>query len=357
MNNQPLCCIWEITMACNLRCGHCGSSCADALEGELSTEEALGLCNQLAEMNLQWVTLSGGEPFMRKDWPLLVKKLSDSGMAVHMTTNAQMIDEEVVFRLKESGVSQIAISIDGTREVHDSIRKKGCYDQCEHAFRLLAEAGIEAGAVTTVMKKNMDILPQMREELNRMGAKTWQLQIGVPMGNLKEHPDWVIHPNEVERIVDIAYEENTQGNLKVMLADCIGYYSRKETIARQSIHEPFGTVPVWNGCNAGIHSFGILHNGDVVGCTSMRNNPYIEGNIRNRSLWEIWEDADSFAWNRKFSAGSLKGFCRECIYALKCRGGCSNMRLSFQGTLQSENEYCLYHIYKNGQCQSQKKES
>ncbi len=349
MNNQPICCIWEITMACNLRCGHCGSSCADALEGELSTEEALGLCEQLAAMNLQWVTLSGGEPFMRKDWHLLVKKLSESGLAVHMTTNAQMINEEVIAKLRDSGVGQIAISIDGTREVHDSIRKKGCYDQCENAFHLLSEAGIEAGAVTTVMKQNIDLLPQMRDELKRMGAVTWQLQIGIPMGNLKEHPDWVIWPEEIDRIVDIAYEENTGGSLKVMLADCIGYYSRKEMIARQRINAPSYAAPVWNGCNAGIYSFGILHNGDVVGCTSMRHNPYIEGNIRKRTLQKIWEDADSFAWNRKFRADSLKGFCRECVYAQKCRGGCSNVRLSFSGALQSENEYCLYHIYKNRQ--------
>lgn len=349
MKYQPICCIWEITMACNLRCGHCGSSCTDALLGELSTEEAMRLCDELAAMGLQWVALSGGEPFMRKDWDLLAKRLSDSGVEVHVTTNAQAIDEEVISKLKDSGVNKVAVSLDGTREVHDAIRRKGCYDQCKKAFQLLSDAGITVGAITTVLKKNVDILPQMREEITEMGAKTWQLQIGVPMGNLKEHPDWVIQAEEMEKIVDIAYEENTRGGLKVLLADCIGYYSRKETIARQRLNEPFYELPIWDGCNAGVYSFGILHNGDVVGCTSMRNNPFIEGNIRERPLQEIWADPDSFTWNRNFRAHNLKGFCRECVYALKCRGGCSNMRLSFNGSLQSENKYCLYHLHKNGQ--------
>ena len=78
---------------------------------------------------------------------------------MRITSNAQAIDEELVSQLKESGVKQVAVSIDGTREVHDMIRKKGCYEQCERAFQLLSDAGIVAGAITTVMKKNVDILP------------------------------------------------------------------------------------------------------------------------------------------------------------------------------------------------------
>ena len=60
--------VWEITMACNMRCGHCGSSCAERLPDELTTDEALRLCDDLAELELKRITLSGGEPFLREDW-------------------------------------------------------------------------------------------------------------------------------------------------------------------------------------------------------------------------------------------------------------------------------------------------
>ena len=63
---KPVTCVWEVTMGCNMRCGHCGSSCAEPLEDELTSEEALGLCEQLADLGLKWVTLSGGEPTTRK---------------------------------------------------------------------------------------------------------------------------------------------------------------------------------------------------------------------------------------------------------------------------------------------------
>lgn len=39
--------VWEITMGCNMRCKHCGSSCAEALPDELNTSEALEVCDQL----------------------------------------------------------------------------------------------------------------------------------------------------------------------------------------------------------------------------------------------------------------------------------------------------------------------
>lgn len=43
--------VWEITMGCNMRCKHCGSSCAEALPDELNTSEALEVCDQLKDFN------------------------------------------------------------------------------------------------------------------------------------------------------------------------------------------------------------------------------------------------------------------------------------------------------------------
>jgi MoaA/NifB/PqqE/SkfB family radical SAM enzyme len=56
MTYQPQTCVWEITMGCNMRCKHCGSSCADPLPGELSTGEALDAIRQMADIGLKWIT-------------------------------------------------------------------------------------------------------------------------------------------------------------------------------------------------------------------------------------------------------------------------------------------------------------
>ena len=75
----PLMIVWEITLACNLRCRHCGSLAGNTRVKELSTEEALDLVRQMAEMKIPFVTLLGGEPLLRKDWKQMVKALSNLG--------------------------------------------------------------------------------------------------------------------------------------------------------------------------------------------------------------------------------------------------------------------------------------
>lgn len=62
MEYLPVTAVWEITMGCNMRCDHCGSSCAEPLPDELTTEEALALCDDLKTVGLKWITLSGENP-------------------------------------------------------------------------------------------------------------------------------------------------------------------------------------------------------------------------------------------------------------------------------------------------------
>ncbi len=343
MKYQPITCVWEVTMGCNMRCGHCGSSCAEPLADELNTEEALDLCDQIAEMGLRWITLSGGEPLTRKDILKLVKRLSEKGVAVNIITNGWLLEREMVRKLKENGISTVAISIDGTPEIHDKIRCKRAFEHARNAFFIMKEFGIHTGAVTTITKQNINILKELKEELINMGVQTWQVQLGLPMGNLKERPGWVLEPEQIKDIIDFCYDTAKEGRIGIFPADCIGYYTKKELEIKRMSYKS-NMVSIWDGCNAGIRGFGVLHNGDILGCTSIRSKEYIEGNIRKRPLREIWEDEKSFLWRRNMSKDQLSGACKTCIYGAKCLGGCPNTRLTMNGDMYSENQYCAYHL-------------
>lgn len=342
MKYQPITCVWEVTMGCNMRCGHCGSSCAEPLPEELNTEEALELCDQLADIGLRWITLSGGEPLTRKDTPQLVKRLSEKGILVNLITNGWLLDAKHAKELKESGISTIAISIDGTQEIHDVIRKEGAFEHASTAFATMKSLGIETGAVTTITKQNIHILDQLKTELISMGVKTWQVQIGLPMGNLKERPEWLLDPEQINDIIDFCWNTAKEGRIRIYPADCIGYYTKKEMeIKKISYQTDFAEQ--WNGCNAGVRGFGILHNGDILGCTSIRDTKFIEGNIRERKLKDIWEDENAFLWRRNLNKVLLDGDCGKCVYGSRCLGGCPNTRLTMNQDLFSENQYCVYN--------------
>ena len=53
--------VWELTLACDHACRHCGSRALEARDAELTTDEALAVVGQLAEMGAREVVLIGGE--------------------------------------------------------------------------------------------------------------------------------------------------------------------------------------------------------------------------------------------------------------------------------------------------------
>jgi radical SAM protein with 4Fe4S-binding SPASM domain len=287
--------------------------------------------------------LSGGEPLTRKDLPVLVKALSGRGITPNIITNGWLVSPALASSLAENGIATAAISVDGTREVHDRIRKPGSYDRLKESFRIFREQGINCGAVTTISKENIGLLQEIKAELLGMGVSSWQVQLGLPMGNFASRPEWVLDPDQVDDVLDFCYAVNAEGKIVVYPADCLGYYSHKELRARQMAFNTPG-YQLWDGCNAGVRGFGLLHNGDILGCTSIRDREYIEGNIKDRPLREIWEDGSAFRWRREMNKESLGGRCKTCKYGRKCLGGCPNTRLTVNGSFYSENQYCSYNL-------------
>ena len=91
---------------------------------------------------------------------------------------------------------------------------------------------------------------------------------------------------------------------------------------------------------------GIESDGSVKGCLSIQpgNNPerdrFIEGNLREQSLAEIWNRPGAFAYSREWSLDDLSGFCRRCPFAERCRGGCRSSQVAFGGG--DGNPLCVY---------------
>ena len=84
-------CALELTLACNARCVHCGSDARNERVEELTTEEALKLVADVAELGCTRFTFSGGEPFTRRDWPILAEAVNAAGMRLEVITNGLLV--------------------------------------------------------------------------------------------------------------------------------------------------------------------------------------------------------------------------------------------------------------------------
>ena len=341
MKHQLKKCSWEITRKCNMNCIHCccGDSKFDSND-ELTHEEALDVAKQIVEMGVERVTLTGGEPLLREDWQELAKIMSEGGVFVDMITNGWQIDKNVIRDFKFVGIDAVGVSVDGIPETHDRIRGAWSYDNCMTGVQQLVSARIPVTAVTTVQKLNVGQLEQIAADLRKRGVRAWLLQLAMPFGNMKENRDLMLDPQDIEQVIDFCYRESRNQDLRIHMGDSLGYYTKKETVVHS---RTLGVnVPaVWKGCPAGMDSLNIACDGGIFGI-SLCIDQLKAGSLRERSLKDIWNDDDAFAFRRKLDPKKFKGFCGTCRYVETCLGGCLGMRLSTSGDLYGENPYCAY---------------
>jgi len=101
---------------------------------------------------------------------------------------------------------------------------------------------------------------------------------------------------------------------------------------------------MWPGCSAGLEGVGVDALGNVRGCLSM-TECLPEGNIRQRSFSEIWQDENLFSYNRQFDPKNTSPLCQECPRVTRCRGGCNSQSFSMTAEFQ-QGVYCWYRSRK-----------
>ncbi|MCX8170038.1 MAG: radical SAM protein, partial [Candidatus Methanomethyliaceae archaeon] len=95
--------IWLITGRCNLKCRHCYASRFNYLN-ELSTEDAIKVIKELANMNVNHISFTGGEPILRKDLPLLISQAYDLGFELSIVTSALSMNSNLMSLLNRKDV-------------------------------------------------------------------------------------------------------------------------------------------------------------------------------------------------------------------------------------------------------------
>src|SRR4030065_2154297 len=92
----PLVVSWDVTRKCNLKCSHCYiNATKDELQGELNTEEAKRLIDQITDVSRPLLILSGGEPLLRTDIYDLLQYGADKGLRMGLGSNGSLIKQEV----------------------------------------------------------------------------------------------------------------------------------------------------------------------------------------------------------------------------------------------------------------------
>src|SRR6188508_1217595 len=135
---HPAYVVWELTLACDQPCTHCGSRAGDARATELSTDDALKVVAELAAAGAREVVLIGGEAYLHPGFLDIVAALARAGVRPTLTTGGRGITPALAARLHAASVS-----IDGLERTHDLMRAcRGSFASATAALGHLRAAGV-----------------------------------------------------------------------------------------------------------------------------------------------------------------------------------------------------------------------
>jgi len=313
--------VWELTLACDQKCAHCGPRAGHRRPDELSTEECLQVVHELKALGAGEVVLIGGEAYLRNDFILIIRAIREAGMSCTMTTGGYNLTRERVDAMIEAGIGSITFSIDGLAATHDRLR--GVPDSWQRAFtamRHVREAGGKIACNTQINALTRAELLPLLELLADEGIHSWQLQITVPHGNAADHPEIILQPHmflELFETLDQVIDRCQARGVRLWPGNNLGYFGPLERRLRMSQQKH------WRGCVAGVTVVGIESDGGIKNCPSLGGEANVGGNWRVHGVKKVWEESYQLGYVRQRSVDDLWGYCRECYYAETCMAGCT----------------------------------
>lgn len=353
---------WETTKACNLRCQHCRAVPeAERSRVELTTEESFGLIDQIAEVARPVLILSGGEPLYRPDIFDIGAYGVGKGFRMALATNGTLIDRPLAARIRQTGFSRVAISLDGAAAAtHDAFRGiPGSHARAVDALRLLREAGVSTQINSTIARHNVAELPAMLDLALSLGADALHIFMLVPVGCGVSIADREMLPaGEYERVLHWFYDRSKHVTIDLK-ATCAPHYFRVRAqriveerrqgdrstpfvaigTQMKAAPDPAGGRPLsamTRGCLAGTAVCFVSNAGEIYPCGYL---PVSAGNIRQQRFGEIW--ARSTVFEQLRDPSTLGGKCGICKYEGIC-GGCRARAFSDNGDYLAEEPFCSY---------------
>jgi mycofactocin biosynthetic radical S-adenosylmethionine protein MftC len=319
--SAPVNVTWEVTYACNLSCIHCLSDSGRKREGELSTEEALRVIDQLAACKVFQFNIGGGEPFMRPDFLDLMDYAHEKGMVTCISTNGTLIDKATARRLDHPLV-YIQVSLDGADEQsNDAIRGRGSYKKVLGALEHLCNRDIEVSINCVLTRRSYPELDRLVELAASYGAKL-RVSRFRPSGRGKD--SWA----------ELNVQRNEMGDFSKWLARHLAV----------STGDSFFSVTTEERRSLGLNMCGackltccLSPKGEIYPCAFLQEPEFYAGKLPAEDFATIWETSPVFDSFRQLEIKS----CESCQRFDMCHGGCPAIAYHTQRKLGLPDPGCL----------------
>jgi radical SAM protein with 4Fe4S-binding SPASM domain len=293
----PLSVQLDLTYRCNERCVHCYLDHND--HGEMTTAEIKDLLDQLADAGVFFLTISGGEILMRKDFFEILEYARTKMFSVKLKTNAVLIHEKEARRISSLGVESVQVSIYSHRpEIHDAITKlPGSLERSLDAIRFLQACGLHVIIANVLMRLNASDYPGVKTLAAELGVEFTMDPTITPM---MDGDRSILSLNvEEDLLKEVFRDQSLVGNVEEFCAPPVG-----------TDEDALDSLP----CSAGHTACYVSPYGDVYPCVQF---PLPSGNVRRNTFLDIWRNSPQLNEVRSITLRELPS-CSSCAHGVTC---------------------------------------
>ena len=307
----------KLTNQCNLACSYCYAQSgkrSDVLawgDLEMIARDVTALSDSVAYV------LSGGEPLLHPSVLDFAEKVKAAGNKVHLLTNGLLIDGANVERIA-AATDMVKISLDGSSDtVHRATRGKGNFARVTRAIEMLMGCGANVVVAMTVTRANCSNIAPM---VARYGSRL-ALQPLFKAGRGSASDGLALTGVEYYRTLAAVKGVAPMAAVSAKLKSLRGRGVRRCAMAEREIS--------------------IAETGDVYPCQLLHEERFRAGNVRERSVDEIYSESAVFASMRQISVDTLAK-CSTCAVRYLCGGACRARDLFEVGSEKLVGEFCAY---------------
>lgn len=348
----------SLTGKCNLHCQYCFYANEMAGRGDLPASRWLAFFDDLKDLAVRNVTLSGGEVFMRPDLWDLVDALIDARMRYSILTNGTLITEKTLEQFasgnRRQRLNSIQVSIDGScAAVHDKSRGIGSFEKAVRGLRLLKKANFPVTVRVTINRHNVDDLDNVtRFLLDDIGLPSFSTNDASPMGaGCSNQADITLLPEQQLQAMRILERLALKyGHRITSMAGPAAKLSMYRDMERARL---FGIKPEqWRmgrltACGCIFNKLSVNHDGVITPCNMLPGTEL--GHITKDRITPIWQDHDVLKRmrDRRQIATSEALGCEDCQWSPFCNGSCPGIACEMTGSINAGNPHDCYRIFLN----------
>ena len=335
--------VWlEVTSRCNLACAQCINEVhPDYLTPDLPLAAVLRLLEDLQKAAVIQITITGGEPLVRKDIFSILDSIVERRFGLRFFTNGTSLTDRNAERLGRYPISHLFLSLDGLGTTNDALRGGGTFARIARGLRVLANKIRNITLSTTLHRSSLTDIDALFQLAHAHGVSS--ILIRPLFQYFGRQAPMFIPAGELETFLDALESASAKYGVEYQM-NKLPFRPLKKSVyihdRPSDVHFSYFSRHNTFGCVGGNSVVGIKANGVIMACGFLPHKYATAGNsVLERPFLELWNSSENVTILRDLVGNPT---CRSCTLLRLCGGGCRANALLHTKDLNAVDPYCFW---------------